>query len=179
MARYWNLPLTAGANAVISILPAWERVRKDDFSPSFFLNRHGRPSRIPWDAGGWGRMFPAAPERRARLCVRAAGPAPAVPPEPGGSPRLWGRRKRNIPPGEKRERERAAWQRRLSGRLSGRPSGTARSRLGQQRRRLKRSLQEKLGPCAKPFGFSSTPCGKSLGYLKLIVLNPKFTVYYY
>lgn len=45
-----------------------------------------------------------------------------VPPESGGTPEPWERRKGNVP------QKRAAWQRRLSGH----PSGTACSQLGQR-----------------------------------------------
>lgn len=120
------------------------KVQKGLFFSSF-LNTHGRPSRNPW---GWmpiegGRMFPAAPELTPRPCAALglsmssrrprAAQAPGsvseqpvlgstVPPESGGTPEPWERRKGNVP------QKRAAWQRRLSGH----PSGTACSQLGQR-----------------------------------------------
>lgn len=99
------------------------------------------------DAHRRGRMFPAAPgavpELTPRPCAALrlgmssrrprAAQAPGsvseqpvlgstVPPESGGTPEPWERRKGNVP------QKRAAWQRRLSGH----PSGTACSQLGQR-----------------------------------------------
>lgn len=126
MARYWNLPPKAGANAIISIVLAWERFRKDDLFPYFFKHPwEAQQKPLGLDAHRRGLMLPAAPGvvpeltprpcpavglgRNSRLPRAAQGPGSVseqpvlgstVPPESSGTPQPWERRKGNVPLGE-------------------------------------------------------------------------------
>lgn len=147
MARYWNLPLKAGTNAIISITQAWERFRKDDFfSPPFFKHSwEALQKSLGLDTHRRGAGCSLQPQELCQSHVLAWRWGRA------GHPRLCVLGLRSLSGARRdlgaKEMEDPSW------RESGHPPGSACSQPGEQRRRLKQSLSGEIRTLCKVIRF--------------------------